>query len=232
MMLDKHSAQNNNKLPQFKKESNNMVKLNGIIKEDFSWNNNTKDGTTFYRTKIMVSRRSGKYDIITVMVPGWYIQKFVGKSIIGKNVKVTGQIRSYIHPKQDNMSQWLEVYVLADKIEFCQEENSLKNKNYIELKGTISKEVILRKDNEGNMICEIFLVVKRANGKIAQIPCFARKNWVDYDFSKLQKEDNIKIRGILRSRKYYKKSFYDPETAIEMDGRYINRTEVYITQIV
>lgn len=180
---------------EFKK--NNLITLSGKINTDYKFSHQMY-GEDFYTFDMEVSRLSEALDILPVTISGRLIDEDLFE--IGKDIEITGQIRSYNNVV--NNRNHLVLTVFAKELNLNLDDG--KNPNQVTLNGFICKPPVYRKTPFGREITDILLAVNRAYNKSDYIPCIIWGRNAKFANS-LEVSDNIKIDGRMQSRIYQKK---------------------------
>lgn len=183
---------------------NNILTLVGKITDEKKFSHEIY-GEKFYSFSLEVPRLSGNSDIIPITISE---RLFKDEDLVaGKNVKITGQFRSYNSYEQDKNRLILTVF--AKDIEFLNDNEELKASkdfisNEVTLIGYICKSPIYRETPFGREISDILLAVNRAYNKSDYIPCIAWGRNARF-CSKMPVGTEVKIVGRVQSRSYDKK---------------------------
>lgn len=179
-------------------KKNDYVIIRGKIVSDFIYKfciNNEK----FYETKVEAMRLSNVADIVPVVISEKIFD--ISKNQIGKTICVEGYYKS--NDLHKNGHSFLELYVLAEKINIFEKDESFE-KNIIILNGFFCKKPIYRETPLGRKITDVMLAVNRKGEKPSYIPCIFRGKNADI-FSEFEVGTHVKIWGRIQSRKYMKK---------------------------
>ena len=198
---------------------NNQVNIAGVICSDFTYSH-TLCGEKFYIADLEVERRSGKSDIIPIMVSDRMIKI---EDLTGVSVEITGQFRSY-NKHIDGKSKLL-LTVFALEIEVM--ENFMYYNNNVELIGYICKEPIYRKTPLGREIADVLLAVNRQCGKSDYIPCICWGRNARY-VGNLPVGTKISISGRIQSRTFLKK--IDEDTTEERVAYELSASKVEVVE--
>lgn len=197
----------------------NNVELCGVIDSEFEFNHELF-GEKFYTVYIKIKRLSDIYDIIPCTISERLID--TSKNMIGTQVKIEGQYRSFNKHISENKSKLLlSVFVRDIEID-C----TPRIINEIELIGYIVKEPVYRKTPLGKEICDLILAVNRPYGKTDYIPCIVWGRNARFSGT-LNIGDKVKLAGRIQSRNYQRKlseTEIDPvvRTAYEVSGYMIH----------
>ena len=175
---------------------NNRIEISGRIESDCVFSHKIY-GEGFYNFNIAVKRLSGSEDIIPITVSERLFDK--GDILVGRNVKIEGQVRSYNNctgPKSK-----LIISVFARELFYDNGEND----NKIEINGFICREPVYRVTPMGREITDLLVAVNRAYNKSDYIPCIVWGRNARFA-GRLAIGDNIKITERIQSRKYQKKT--------------------------
>ena len=184
-------------------ENNNLI-LVGKITDEKKFSHEIY-GEKFYLFNLNVPRLSGNSDIIPITISERLFKD--DELVEGKNVKITGQFRSYNSYEQEKNRLILTVF--AKDIEFLDSEEDIKASkdfvsNEVTLIGYICKPPIYRETPFGREISDILLAVNRAYNKSDYIPCIAWGRNARF-CSKMEVGTEVKIVGRVQSREYEKK---------------------------
>lgn len=201
------------------KVTNNYVELCGVIDSEFRFNHEVF-GEKFYLVDIKIKRLSEIYDIIPCLISERLIN--TSKNMIGTQVKIDGQFRSFNKHISENKSKLLLSVFVRDIEIGC--ESRLTNE--IELIGYIVKQPVFRKTPLGKEICDLILAVNRPYGKTDYIPCIVWGRNARFSRT-LNIGDKVKLAGRIQSRNYQRKlseTEIDPviRTAYEVSGYMIH----------
>lgn len=184
-------------------ENNNLV-LVGKITEEKKFSHEIY-GEKFYIFDLSVPRLSGNADIVPITISERLFKE--DELVVGANVKIQGQFRSYnSYEAQKNR---LILTVFAKDIEFLPAENEIVASkdlvsNEVTLVGFICKAPIYRQTPFGREISDLLLAVNRAYNKSDYIPCIAWGRNARF-CSKMTVGTEIKVSGRIQSRTYEKK---------------------------
>ena len=198
--------------------TNNQTEITGSIEDDFVFNHEIY-AEKFYTFTMRVSRLSGTYDSIRVMISERLIMD--GSYNVGDMVAVTGQFRSYNNNEAG--ANRLILTVFAKDIMHISAES--KNPNRLYLNGFICKPPVYRTTPFGREITDLLLAVNRSYNKSDYIPVIAWGRNARYA-NNLKVGDNIRIWGRIQSRNYQKRISEDEvitKTAYEVS---VNRLEL------
>ena len=181
-----------------RKNDDNQVFISGRIVSDVKFNHAFL-GEGFYGFDVEITRKSGKCDVIPVIVSERIFD--VNQDYYGMIVDISGEYRSFNRVVDGRTSLILSVFAFEIKIkdyEFETEEN-----NSILINGYLCKEPVYRITPKGRNIADVMLAVNRGNGKSDYIPCvFWGRNAVYV--SKFGVGTKIGIFGRIQSREYAK----------------------------
>lgn len=177
----------------------NKVKIIGTVDTPFIFNHEVF-GEKFYGTTVKVSRTSGVYDFIPVIISERLIDVLYG--FCGHRVSICGQLRSFNRHTDEGNKLILNVFVR--EFELLSEDDSRKDVNELYFDGYIGKEPAYRKTPFGREITDIKLVVNRPYGKSDYIPCITWGRTARYT-SDLDVGTHVSVWGRMQSREYYKK---------------------------
>ncbi len=173
----------------------NSAVISGKITSDFHFSHEVY-GERFYNFDIECPRLSGVIDSLPVTISDRLLG---GGFLIGDNIKIQGQIRSYNSYCEGKTKLILTLF--AREIQLC--NNSEDAINSIELNGFICKPCVYRTTPFGRQIADILLAVNRSYNKSDYIPCICWGRNAIFA-SSLDIGCNIKIEG-MQSRIYQKK---------------------------
>ena len=178
---------------------NNQVAIAGEVVSDFVFNHELY-GECFYIVNISVSRLSGSYDVIPVMVSERLID--VKNDYRGCILEATGQFRSY--NRHEEAKNRLVLSVFAREVTVYEGESGEQNPNHIFLDGYVCKRPVYRKTPLGREIADVLLAVNRPYGKSDYIPCvfWGRNARFAEQF---EVGSHIQTYGRIQSREYQKK---------------------------
>ena len=150
------------------------------------------------KANIVVRNSNGKQSVLTLQ-----FKKFSGDAKVGDFVSICGNLRSYSRKISEQKNK-VNVYVFTYFDQPDSEDDEIENQVLID--GRICKIEPLR--NLANGKCNIHFIlanniVQGSNKLNSYIPCIAWGKCAK-EIAKLSKNDNIAIRGELRSREYKK----------------------------
>ena len=177
---------------------NNEVVLKGTVISDVVFSHEIY-GETFNKFVLKVPRLSENFDEVVITVSERLTD--TKNIIIGQNVKIEGQFRSYNNYTETGNRLVLTVF--SKTIEMCDDINDSPNSIY--LNGFICKEPVYRTTPFGREICDVLVAVNRQYGKSDYIPCITWGRNAKFTGG-LDVGTNIKIWGRIQSRNYRKKS--------------------------
>ena len=198
--------------------TNNQTEIMGVIKDEFAFNHEIY-AEKFYTFTLEVSRLSGTYDDIKVMISERLIMD--GEYKVGDRVVISGQFRSYNNNEAG--ANRLVLTVFAKDIMHCDTE--VKNPNRLYLNGYICKPPVYRTTPFGREITDVLLAVNRSYNKSDYIPVIAWGRNARYA-KNLEVGAIVRIWGRIQSRNYQKRISEDEvvtKTAYEVS---INRLEL------
>ncbi len=178
---------------------NNQVNVIGKVISGFEFNHEVY-GEGFYIFDIEISRLSENADIIPVTISERLID--IHSDMIGKEVEIAGQFRSY--NRQIDGRNRLVLTVFTREIKILEEDDVKRNPNYIYLDGYICKKPMYRTTPFGREITDILLAVNRPYNKSDYIPCICWGRNARFA-EKFEVGDRIKVWGRIQSREYQKK---------------------------
>ncbi|CDA54845.1 single-stranded DNA-binding protein [Roseburia intestinalis CAG:13] len=145
---------------------NNQVSIVGEIVSDFRFSHEVY-GEGFYMVDVAVNRLSNYMDYIPLMISERLID--VNEDMVGQNIYVTGQFRSFNRHEEKKNRLVLSVFVRER--EFLDEIDDEVKSNQIFLDGYVCKEPIYRKTPLGREIADLLIAVNRSYGKSDYITC-------------------------------------------------------------
>lgn len=178
---------------------NNIINIAGVIDSDFVYSHEVY-GEKFYKVKLKARRLSETVDSIPILVSERLTD--IGRTLIGKEVKVSGQVRTY--NKREGNGSALKINVFATEFEILEEDDGCMNTNDVILDGYICKTPVYRKTPLNRKITDVLLAVNRPYGKSDYLPCICWGRNAKY-VGTFQVGERIRIRGRLQSRIYTKK---------------------------
>ena len=164
---------------------NNQVSIVGEIVSDFRFSHEVY-GEGFYMVDVAVNRLSNYMDYIPLMISERLID--VNEDMVGQNIYVTGQFRSFNRHEEKKNRLVLSVFVR--ELEF--------------LDGYVCKEPIYRKTPLGREIADLLIAVNRSYGKSDYIPCICWGRNARFA-SGFDVGGHVQIWGRIQSREYVKK---------------------------
>ena len=183
-------------------ENNHLILVGKIVSEK----NYSHEiyGEKFYIFNLEVVRLSSTTDIIPITISERLLTDL--EIVIGKEVKVEGQFRSY--NSYENERNRLILTVFAKEIEEVVKEESEEAKdevtNEVTLVGYVCKKPIYRQTPFGREIADVLLAVNRAYNKSDYIPCIAWGRNARF-CQNMEVGTEVKIIGRVQSRSYEKK---------------------------
>ena len=183
---------------------NNKLSLIGKITEEKKFSHEIY-GEKFYSFGISVSRLSGNADLIPITISERLFKE--DELVIGKNIKVEGQFRSYNSYEQEKNRLILTVFakdieIIDEDIDNVEIDKEMKT-NEVTLVGYICKKPIYRQTPFGREIADVLLAVNRAYNKSDYIPCITWGRNARF-CSGMEVGTEVKISGRIQSRKYEK----------------------------
>ena len=184
-------------------ENNRLVLVGKIVSEKVY--SHEIYGEKFYIFNLEVIRLSSTTDIIPITISERLLTEL--EIVIGKEVKVEGQFRSY--NSYENERNRLILTVFAKEIEeVVKKEESEEDKgevtNEVTLVGYVCKKPIYRQTPFGREIADVLLAVNRAYNKSDYIPCIAWGRNARF-CQNMEVGTEVKITGRVQSRTYEKK---------------------------
>ena len=183
-------------------ENNHLILVGKIVSEK----NYSHEiyGEKFYIFNLEVVRLSSTTDIIPITISERLLTDL--EIVIGKEVKVEGQFRSY--NSYENERNRLILTVFAKEIKEVVKEESEEAKdevtNEVTLVGYVCKKPIYRQTPFGREIADVLLAVNRAYNKSDYIPCIAWGRNARF-CQNMEVGTEVKIIGRVQSRSYEKK---------------------------
>ena len=199
---------------------NNEVVLKGTVISDVVFSHEIY-GETFNKFVLKVPRLSENYDEVVITVSERLTD--TKNIIIGQDVKIEGQFRSYNNYTETGNRLVLTVF--SKTIELCDDINDSPNSIY--LNGYICKEPVYRTTPFGREICDVLVAVNRQYGKSDYIPCITWGRNAKFTGG-LDVGTNIKIWGRIQSRNYRKK--VDEEEYVEKTAYEVSVTKMEIVR--
>ncbi len=186
-------------------DDNNHLTLVGKVTSEKRFSHEIY-GEKFYIFDLEVPRLSGNADRIPVTISERLLT--INDLVIGANLKIDGQFRSY--NSYNNEKNKLILTVFAKDIEFLEEQDEETEirkdqvSNEVILDGFICKKPIYRKTPFGREISDILLAVNRAYNKSDYIPCIAWGRNARF-CENVSVGTEVRIIGRVQSREYEKK---------------------------
>jgi single-stranded DNA-binding protein len=178
----------------------NFIDIGGRICSEFVFSHEIySEG--FYRFDLEVERLSGSADILPVTVSERIIDRTV--MLVGSNIRVTGQIRSYNNYVEADRKNKLVLTVFARDIEILNAPTDV-SPNEVFLNGYLCKPPVYRTTPFGREIADMLVAVNRSYNKSDYIPCIAWGRNARFA-GKLLVGENVRIWGRMQSRIYQKK---------------------------
>lgn len=178
---------------------NNQVSIVGEIVSDFRFSHEVY-GEGFYMVDVAVNRLSNYMDYIPLMISERLID--VNEDMVGQNIYVTGQFRSFNRHEEKKNRLVLSVFVR--ELEFLDEIDDEVKSNQIFLDGYVCKEPIYRKTPLGREIADLLIAVNRSYGKSDYIPCICWGRNARYATT-FEIGSHVSVIGRIQSREYVKK---------------------------
>ena len=181
-------------------ENNHLVLVGKIVSEKTY--SHEIYGEKFYIFNLEVVRLSSTTDIIPITISERLLTEL--EVVVGKEVKVEGQFRSY--NSYENERNRLILTVFAKELIEVEdsEEDSNEVTNEVVLIGYICKKPIYRQTPFDREIADILLAVNRAYNKSDYIPCIAWGRNARF-CQNMEVGTEVKITGRVQSRNYEKK---------------------------
>ena len=178
---------------------NNQVSIVGEIVSDFRFSHEVY-GEGFYMVDVAVNRLSNYMDYIPLMISERLID--VNEDMVGQNIYVTGQFRSF--NRHEEKKNRLVLSVFAREVEFVEDDDENMKSNAIFLDGYICKPPVCRKTPLGREIADLLIAVNRPYGKSDYIPCICWGRNARFA-SGFDVGGHVQIWGRIQSREYVKK---------------------------
>ena len=178
---------------------NNQVSIVGEIVSDFRFSHEVY-GEGFYMVDVAVNRLSNYMDYIPLMISERLID--VNEDMVGQNIYVTGQFRSFNRHEEKKNRLVLSVFVR--ELEFLDEIDDEVKSNQIFLDGYVCKEPIYRKTPLGREIADLLIAVNRSYGKSDYIPCICWGRNARFA-ARFEVGVHVQIWGRIQSREYVKR---------------------------
>ena len=178
--------------------SNNIVKLGGTISEAPVLCHEVYD-EKFYKLYIDVKRLSNIFDTLPIIISEKIID--LDKLVVGSNVFVGGQFRSYNEFKNEKTKLVLSIFVKEIEIKELEEVEML---NEVTLEGFLCKKPVYRKTPLGREISDVIIAVNRTYKKSDYIPCILWGRNAKFSES-IEIGEKVKLKGRIQSRNYEKK---------------------------
>lgn len=194
----------------------------GRMEDDFHFSHEIL-GEKFYRTRVVVERYSDKEDFVPILVSEKMLKYIYGLN--GRYVEVKGRFCSENWIGDDNKNH-LDLYLLARSIRrFVFEDKMKATENFVYLDGYVCKVPNLRKTQRGKLIVDLLIAVNVYNESY-YIPCIAWERDA-LNISEMEVGSNIKIKGRIQSREYFKRFSPDSE-----EGEYKFAYEISIAKLL
>jgi len=177
-------------------EANNQVTIAGEIAAELV--SYEMGGKKYFITELLVSRLSGVYDTIPVIMPSELID--AKSNYKGKYVFITGQLRSYNKQAKENKKVLMRVFVRD--ISFADEKQNI---NVISLNGFVCREPYYKETPLGKEVTDTTLAVNRNHDNSTDYISCIFWNGVARYVSQLEIGTHLKISGRIQSRIYRKK---------------------------
>jgi len=192
--LNQTKAENTN-------ESNNKVLLMGKVSSEPVFSHEVF-GECFYEMNLSAPRLSNMMDVIPITISERLLTDH--KVVVGMNLTVRGQFRSYNKIVGDRSKLMLSVFVRAIVDENEIADGTVENPNIIELTGYICKPPIYRTTPFNREICDVLIAVNRAYNKSDYVPAIAWGRNARFAKNMLVGE-KVHISGRIQSREYQKR---------------------------
>jgi len=184
---------------------NNQLILIGKVTSEKTFSHEIY-GEKFYIFNLSVPRLSGNSDIIPITISERLLVE--QDLIVGKNVTIEGQFRSYNSYQEERNKLILTVFAKEIKFSENQDDEFIPSKecasNEVILDGFICKKPIYRKTPFGREIADVLLAVNRAYNKSDYIPCIAWGRTARF-CENMPVGTEVRIVGRVQSRQYEKK---------------------------
>ena len=182
--------------PLFK---NNQAVLAGEVVSEFQFSHEVF-GEGFYVLHLKVSRLSETGDVVPLLISDRLVN--VQEAILGKQIEVKGQFRSY--NKHEENQNHLILSLFVREIYFLEEGEESPKPNSIYLDGFICKPPVYRMTPLGREIADLLIAVNRAYGKSDYIPCICWGRNARFA-GNLPVGTRVAVWGRIQSREYQKK---------------------------
>ena len=176
---------------------NNYAEISGRIETAFIFSHEVL-GEKFYRVRVRVRRNSEASDVIPLLFSERIID--VGRSCIGRMIRVSGQFRSFNWHNKEKSHLVLHLFVKA--YAFVTEEEA-RETNEIYLDGFVCKDPVYRITPRGKHICDLLLAVNRVYSRSDYIPCICWARNAGYAAG-LPVGGRVRLWGRIQSRIYHK----------------------------
>jgi len=181
-----------------KDNNNNVITLTGTILSAAEFGHEIS-GEDFYNVFVSIPRMSEIADVLKVTMSGRIIK--VNDLLIGCNVEIDGQIRTYNRKDETGKSK-LNVTVFANAINIL-DDSDVAFDNEAKLTGYICKKPVKRRTPFGRDVCDLILAVNRSYGRSDYVPCICWGRNAKF-VSELEIGSKITCEGRLQSRQYNK----------------------------
>jgi len=177
----------------------NSLRLIGTVATDAVYSHICA-GEQFYHFTIAVSRQSGTFDNIPVLLGTCCMGYFMPHS----NQMISVEAIIFTTFKNTDGADHLMIYALAERIALVENNYGVRNVNWVMLSGAICKRPVIRTTPFGRVITDMMLAVNRMPGVSYYIPCIAwgRNAHVA---AILRLGDHVTVEGRVQSRQYQKK---------------------------
>ena len=177
----------------------NNITLKGVL-SDCKYSH-TLNGVDYEKANLIVKRKDGKEDVITIC-----FKKFSNNYNDGQMIDLVGNVRSYTR-QLDNGKNKVNIYVFT-YFDLPTIKDDTEIINEFEIDGRICKIDEIRKTSSGkeniHFILANNLIIEESNKKLnSYLPCIAWGN-VAKELEKCNVNDKLFIKGELHSREYKK----------------------------
>lgn len=177
----------------------NNITLKGVL-SDCKYSH-TLNGVDYEKANLIVKRKDGKEDVITIC-----FKKFSNNYNDGQTIDLVGNVRSYTR-QLDSGKNKVNIYVFT-YFDLPSIKDDVEVINEFEIDGRICKIDEIRKTASGkeniHFILANNLIIEESNKKLnSYLPCVAWGN-VAKELEKCNVNDKLLIKGELHSREYKK----------------------------
>lgn len=205
----------------------NTAHIVGTISQEFE-KNHELPGRSFLRTYVNVPRKSGKDDVIPVVVDvEQVIDNKMDQSFIGKYASVFGRLCSYARFNDDGTKR-IDKYLYATEFDIYDNKKDIPyeiGKNDVSLTGKVLYDPESRTTPLGRVITEFSVLSPRKKGKPDRVPCIA---WGGdaIEMADVGSESMVCLKGRFQSRNYLK--MVDEENAVEKTAYEVSVRSLYV----